>query len=342
MIRHTRDFTVCALALLVALPAAALAAQTPALVTDRFAFYSDFDTNLNDALIAAGVARNFSRPELFRAAADSSCFLGLPPSARAAWDGAVDYYAKVISPADAFDRQQYLLRIHLAGLETEWADSSARQFVGIASNFRAAAAPAYRACRWAAQDSINRQMVAQLAPLLARHERGVEARLEELYRKQWSAEPIRVDIVETVGWSGANSVAHKGRGHLLVSRTYQGPASLELVFHEASHLLMFRTDPVRQALDSAARAAGMPLPADLWHVVLFHTTGETVRRALRDAGVADYTPLLREIYTRSPWRQFESAVDREWTPYVRGERSLTEAARRLLEAIRGAGGSESR
>ena len=34
-------------------------ARTPVVTTPHFAFYSDFDTNLNDALIAVGVARKF-------------------------------------------------------------------------------------------------------------------------------------------------------------------------------------------------------------------------------------------------------------------------------------------
>jgi len=35
------------------------------MTTTHLAFHSDLDTNLNDALIVAGVARNNGRPELF-------------------------------------------------------------------------------------------------------------------------------------------------------------------------------------------------------------------------------------------------------------------------------------
>ncbi|HEV8700277.1 MAG TPA: hypothetical protein VGV60_03285 [Candidatus Polarisedimenticolia bacterium] len=72
------------------------AGRTPMVTTPHFAFYNDFDTNLNDALIAGGVARKGGKPELFHSGAEVSCFGGLPQSARAAWDGAVDYYAEVL------------------------------------------------------------------------------------------------------------------------------------------------------------------------------------------------------------------------------------------------------
>ena len=136
--------------------------RTPVATTPRFAFYSDFDTNLNDALIAAGVARKGVKPELFHSGDEVSCFGKLPQSALAAWDGAVDYYAKLISPADWSDRQQYLLRVQLAGFDEELKDAGARQFVEIARSFRAAATQAYKACRWAAQDEKNRRWIEEL------------------------------------------------------------------------------------------------------------------------------------------------------------------------------------
>lgn len=309
--------------------------RTPVVTTPRFAFYSDFDTNLNDALIAAGLARKGGKPELFRSGAEVSCFGELPPSARAAWNGAVDYYAEIISPADWSDRQQYLLRVHLAGWDEELKDAGARQFVEIARSFRAAATPAYKTCRWAAQDEKNRRWIEELKPRLAADEQKIALRLEQLYRKPWNGLPIPVDVVETVNWSGATSIFRDpAGGHLLIANSHQGPAALEIVFHEASHLLMLRGDPLRQALDKAASAVDFRLPGDLWHVVLFYTTGETVRRVLDDGGKPGYTPMVYEIFDRGTWGGYRKALESAWRPYVDGERALSEAAASLIEAIR--------
>lgn len=308
--------------------------RTPVATTPHFAFYSDFATNLNDALIAAGVARKAGGPQLFRSGAESSCFGKLPNSARAAWNGAVDYYAEIISPTDWMDRSQFQLRMHLAGFDDELKEPGARQFVEIAANFRAAARPAYETCRWAVQEEKNRLWIERLKPQLAAHEQNIASRLEQLYQKQWGGLPISVDIVETVNWSGANSILlDPAGGHLLISNSYQGPAALEVVFHEASHLLMDRGDPLRQALDKAASAVDRRLPGDVWHVVLFFTTGEAVRRILDEGQESGYTPMVYSIFERGTWPGYRKALENTWPAYLDGERTLPEAVANLIRAL---------
>ena len=314
--------------------------RTPVVTTPHFAFYSDFDTNLNDALIATGLARKGGKPQLFHSGAEVSCFAELPPSARAGWDRAVDYNAEIISPVGFGDRQQYLLRVQLAGFTEELKDAGAVQFVEIARGFRSAATPAYKACRWAAQDEKNRRSIEELKSRLAVDEQKIAPRLEKLYQKQWGGLPIPVDIVETVDWSSANSILRDpAGGHLLISTAYQGSAALEVVFHEASHLLMGRNAPLRQALNSAASAVDYRLPGDLWHVVLFYTTGETVRRILDDR--EKYTPMLYGIFERGTWDEYREALESTWRPYVDGKRDLSEATASLIEALRKQGQSLS-
>ena len=46
--------------------------------TSHFVFYSDFATNLNDALIAAGGARRANKTELFHSGSEKACFDDLP------------------------------------------------------------------------------------------------------------------------------------------------------------------------------------------------------------------------------------------------------------------------
>lgn len=330
---------VCTWALLLAAPSTTLAQaheQTAVATTPHFAFHSDFATNLNDALIAAGVARNGGEPELFSSGAEASCFGDQPPSTRAGWDRAVDYYAEIISPADFGDRQQFLIRLHLLGFDEELSDSESQRLLSIASAFRAAATPAYEACRWADQDAENRRWIEALTSQLAAHEQRIASRLGELYQQPWAGLPIRVDAVETVSWSGANTIfLDPAGGHLLISNSYQGHGALEIVFHEASHIFMGRGAPVRRALSEASSALDLPPPSDLWHVLLFHTTGEVVRRSLEEAGEPEYTPILHEIYQRSPWVRYRDAIESTWPAYMNGELRLSEAAANLIRAIGG-------
>lgn len=324
--------------ILLALPNASLgqaAQRIPVVATPHFAFYSDFDTNLNDALIAAGLARRNKKPELFHSGAEVACFDKLPPSARAAWNGAVDYYAQIISPVEWNARQQFLIRMELVGFDADEKAAEAVQFVEIARSFRAAAAPAYKACRWTAQDADNRRWIEEIQPRLAADEQKVAIRLEQLYKKRWATLPILVDVVETVSWSGANtSWSESGQGDVLIARSPGGAAAFETLFHEASHVLMDRGAPMRQALESAAQAVDFKLPSDLWHVVLFYTTGEAVRPILEEHGSPGYIPMIYEIFARGTWVEYRQAVENSWRPYIDGKRSLAEAAESLIAALR--------
>jgi hypothetical protein len=335
--RSPRSAIALAAGILLSVPNAALAKseeRVAVATTPHFAFHSDFATNLNDALIAAGVARKRGEPELFHSGAEEACFGELPPSVRSAWDRAVDWYAEIVSPANSFARQQYLLRMDLAGYDDQVGDDDARRYVDIARAFRAAASPAYEACRWAAQDAENRRWIEELKPRLAAHEEAIARRLQELYQKRWDG-LIHVDLVQTVSWSGGNSVfPPPAGGHLLISPSaYPGPAALEIVFHEASHGLALRGDPLMQALAEAAATAGVPSTGDLWHVTLFHTTGEVVRRALATGGETSYTPMLAEIFVRGDWLRYRAAVESALPAYLDGKRTLAEAATALVEAF---------
>jgi hypothetical protein len=311
------------------------ARRTPVLTTPHFAFYSDLDTNLNDALIAAGLARHDNKPELFHSGAEAACFDKLPPSTRAAWDGAVDYFARIISPGGWDAREQRLLRWQLVGFDAEWqADPGAAEFVGIAGSFRAAAMPAYKACRWATQDDSNRRFIADMKPRLAADEKRLAARLEQLYQTTWKRLPMLVDVVETVNWSGADTTwSDAGQGDILIANAPQGPSGFETLFHESSHVLMDRGDPVRKALDGAAKAVEFHMPNDLWHVVLFFTTGEAVRSILDERGPAKYTPMLYEIFDRGTWTDYRQVLEAHWRPYVDGKKPLAEAAASLIGAL---------
>lgn len=253
--------------------------------TDQFAFFSDFETNLNDALIAAGDARNRGKPELFRAGPEAACLAKLP-------------------------------------------DPEERRLVEIARGFRSAGAPAYRACRWAAQDQANRGWIDALLPLLAEHEAAIARRLSEVYQTPWGGLPFRVDVVETADWSGAHTINLLPTGaHVLISSShpdYRGLAALEMIFHEASHFLTGRQKPLPAALAEATRKLGNPFHGDLAHAVNFYVTGEVVRRVLGEAGKPGYTPYLyaQGLFDRGTFRR---AIESTWPPYLDGKRTLPEA-----------------
>lgn len=328
---------VLALGALLSAPNASLGEErerAPIATTPHFAFYSDFATNLNDALIAAGDARRRGRQELFQSGPDKDCFDALPVAERAAWERAVDYYAEIVAPSGNFGREQMLLRRELVEYEEETEKPEDQRFIGIARGFLDVAAPVYESCRWPTRNAKNRRWVDGLALRLAAHEESIAQRMQDLYQKSWPVQPIPVDVVPAALWAGASTIT--GPSHIMISSLNEGNqdnGGLEIVFHEASHVLMTQNDPVWRALDQAAEVLGQPTPEDLWHVVMFYTTGDTVRRVLDEAGEPGYTPHLYEIFERSrDWSRYRDAIETIWPPYMDGERTLSEAAADLIRA----------
>ena len=303
--------------------------------TQQFAFHSDLATNLNDALIVAGVARGKGEPELFSSQTDE-CFAGLPPSARAGWNQAVDYYAKIVSPVDWNDRQQFLIRLGLAGA----ADKSqrARRFTRIARGFMTTATQAYEICHWTDQDNVNRVWIGHLMKRLEVHESAIATRLEVLYGTSWHGLPIRVDVVANALPHGANSIIlSPAGGHILASNSVAKDDALEIIFHEASHTVAagWRGDPLPETLAAAAKELELELPRDLWHVVLFYMTGETVRRILADHGEPNYTPYMNTHgLWKGPWGGYRNAIETVWPDYMDGKSTLTEASVELLKTLK--------
>jgi hypothetical protein len=303
------------------------------LTTKHFAFHSDLATNVHDALNDAGTARRGKQPELFAAGPEKVCFDRLAAADRDAWTRGVEYYAT----STATNFQRLLMRLNFAGLLPRTAgDAATWRVLDEVASVRDGAIPAYRQCRWAAQDAQNRAWVARLQPLLATHDAALGEQLSRLFRVPWVGLPYRVDIVETGVSFGANAVgAGDDAQHILVSskhRDNQDRAALEVVFHEASHALATTGSPLDTALASAVKESGGTLPRiPLLHAVHFAISGEAVRRAYAQSGGAPYTPYLYSLKMFGD--SFNEAAARIWPAYMDGTRTMTEAAEEQVRAL---------
>jgi len=315
--------------------AAAQASSTDVVLkTTHFAFYSDLATNVNDALIAEAGARVSKQQEPFASGPVKTCLDGLPAAERDAWTRGVDYFATSTST----NFQRVLLRLELAGMvqRSELSDAANRQFLEEVAAILEAATPAYRKCRWAEQDVLNRRWIEGVKPLLEKYERELGEQLPRLFQKTWQGLPFRVDVVQTAGFGGANSASPlEPTLHILVSSTNsgnQGRAALEVVFHEAVHFLTGNDSPLGLAIASALKeSGGTPPRMDLVHAVHFFLNGEAVRRAFARAGEPEYLPYLYALKLFPD--QFRDAAARIWPAYIDGTRTMPQAAGDLVRAL---------
>jgi hypothetical protein len=306
-------------------PAKTLPARGKALVatTSTFAFYSDPVTNLHDFLVW-----NARSPEPVEPAPE--CLAGLPAEERTAFDRARGHYKVFATPAG--NRLLLALRFRLAGFGDFGIADAAAIEAALAELPRAA--PAYEKCWWPAHDARNRRWIAALEPLLAAHEDALSVRVSGLYGRNLRR-PFPVDIVSYASFSGADSVVDPD--HLLVSSrepANAGYAGLEVVFHEASHTVFGPgTDgQLWLELEQAAKADGAPLPQNFWHVMLFYTTGSTVKARLAERGVRYEQYLYTQGLFERSWPGYRGPLERLWQPYVDGRVARADALKGIVAA----------
>jgi hypothetical protein len=259
-----------------------------------FEFHSSPWLNLHLALYREAILRKTGRatPPPADFAADE----------RAAWDAAVTTYVDTVIAHDLlFDDN--MVRV---GLDLDRLEDAPRLdgFIGPTSlaHTLESAMPAYRAHRWPDDDAKNRAYSARTQPEVQRVAAAVIPDLVRLYGSPWPTGPIRVDVAAYAGRVGAYTTVDPV--HITIAATN---TDLEIPFHEASHALM---DPIEEAI-ARELTARKKSARDLWHAVLFYTTGEVVRLHL--PGHVPYAD-ANGLWTRGDWPAYRRAIDTAWKP----------------------------
>ncbi len=248
------------------------------------------------------------------------------------WNSAIDEYEAKLAPHDLlFDEDLVLMNDRLA----EMGDEETAEATGFRSGVIAAlakAAPIYRAHWWPGDDHTNRAWIDAVAPLVEQLGAQISRELSSIYHSPWPKGAIHVDVCVYAGVFGGYTTLDPL--HITVSSRdarNQGLAAFEMLFHEASHGL---ADPVRTALDREFQAQEKPIPRDLWHALLFYTTGEVVRRMMAGAGHESYRPYAEQnhLYERD-WQTYQKALDRDWGPYLENRSDFPTAIKRLANDL---------
>jgi len=301
-----------------------------------FEFHSGFWLNLHHTLHhQARLQRNTGSPP--------SLLTNLNPAEQKTWDAAVTYYSQTYAGKDLlFSLDLVLIKNQLgdfetcddlAGLKKKTCDAGLPKRLTEALD---SAAPIYRAHLWSEHDRANRKWIAAVAPLVRRSGVDLSHRLAEIYQTDWPSERIRVDVTPFANSSGAYTTLDPLR--VTVSSTdprNQGPESLEILFHEASHGI---SDNVQAAILRECRQRDKPVPRDLWHALLFYTTGEIIRPALfaadASAQKSGYVPYaVREGLYKRGWQDYLRVLNDFWQPYLDGKTSFDDAIAHMVSAL---------
>jgi hypothetical protein len=317
-----------------------------------FELHSGFWINLHHTLYHEARSRTSAAPP-DKNVRPSGPTLNTTPNAKSAftsaeqniWDDAVAYYAANYAAKDLlFSTELIQLKDQLGDFEDcDELSGRKRKFcdAGLPAKLTQileAAAPVYRAHLWPEHDRANRRWIMRVAPLVREQGVGLSERLADIYRARWPREKIRVDLTGYANASGAYTTADPLRVTIssLDSRN-QGAAALEVLFHEGSHGI---AEPVQAAIIRECHQRDKAIPRDLWHALVFYTTGEVIRPVLGSSGATagdedgGYTPYaLREGLYQRGWNDYFKLLQKFWQPYLDGSASFDDAIARMVSSL---------
>ena len=263
------------------------------------------------------------------------------------WQSAVAFYAKDMAKRDLLlNGEMMTINNRLSELES-CAELKGKSSAACTSGLQPdlvdvldRAAPVYRAHWWAEQDRANREWIAEVAPMVRQMGVELSGQLADVYERPWPTQMLRVDVVWYGGPFGAYTTL--GPVHVTISShdaRNKGIYGFEVLFHESSHAL---AGAVNEAIAKEFRERDKPIPRDLWHALLFYTTGELVRRDLAYGNMtyspgtvpSNYQPYAARfgLYSGS-WERFRGMLDLYWRPYLDSNVSFETAIARLANAL---------
>ncbi len=323
-----------------------------------FELHSGFWINLHQTLYQEARQRNSGGSGQEKARESTRATLGtgrsakpaLSPGEQQAWDKAVAYYAENYAGKDLlFTNELILLKNQLEEFEDCDELSGTRKKTcdaGLPTKLTQgleAAAAVYRAHEWPDQDRANRRWILRVAPLVREQGVGLSERLADVYQTQWPKEKIRVDVTTYANKEGAYTTLDPLRVTISsLDARNQGAAALEVLFHEASHGIAER---VQKAIVRECRQRNKAIPRDLWHALIFYTTGEVIRPVMSDGEQAQaerdgsvpgggYVPYaVRERLYQNGWDAYLKLLSRFWQPYLEGKASFDDAIARMVSSL---------
>lgn len=283
-----------------------------------FEFHSDPWANLHQRLVAEATAKKFWHVPV-----------PIPPLSTAPeWSAAVTGYKELFDGGkNVFDTPLARMNITFALAGSSPTLPEANMDPAFAKLI-APAFPEYMRAQWATDDARNRKWIASVEPLVAKYAADMAAEYEKRFEITWPTRPIRVEVTQFAGFGGAYTVddpiftvmSSEDPG-------YAAPSALEMLFHEASHGLIYILD---HDLQMAFVAKGKREPQSLDHAIIFYTAGELARRRL-GPGYVPYA--YREGVWKRGWEKLEAAVRTHWQPWLDDQIDLQTAIARLVDAF---------
>jgi hypothetical protein len=196
------------------------------------------------------------------------------------------------------------------------------------------AMPLYERAQWPEDDAINRFWMTVAEPLLKAAGPELLAALGKAYGTPMPKR-IQVDVSAYGGRVGAYTTGDADSVRVVMSsldETYQGFSALEMLMHEPSHGVVGAVDyAIGSDITRLSKELNRKPNPNLWHALLFYTSGVLTRDALARRGVTDYKPVVyRGLFDQS-FRGLQQAIETHWGAFLAGTKTREDAIRAILQ-----------
>ncbi|HEV2270029.1 MAG TPA: hypothetical protein VGR92_11260 [Steroidobacteraceae bacterium] len=318
-------------------PARVTAQEKPPLAraTPLFDFHSNFWVNLQQVLFHEAKLRA-GKPDRGLQSATALSAAGMSAEDETEWNAAVNFYAAHFGARQQFGPlgDDQLIEIN-DDLATQPDDGSQLNPAGLSPQIVAvlrSAAVIYRRYWWPAHQKSNENWIASQQERVQDLGPELAAAMTKDLHQQWPAAPIRVDVCYEVAALG-HALTTLSPAHTTFSSsdpTNQGLSGFELLFHESSHTF---ADTMMTALAAEGRTQHKDV-GDLWHSVLFYTSGVELRRVLPAPEQAGFTPYAyRYGVYRGRWRTYRPLLETHWQAYLDGKTGFTAAIHSMVAGL---------
>jgi hypothetical protein len=292
-----------------------------------FSFQNNFWVNLHQFLHAEAGRRAAGQGLRFEPS-------NLPAAERGAWEEALTVYGPISKRDHVRDTGLIAVNDALSQVEGDTLPSTIEPAIAAALT---RAAPVYRVRLWPEHRRANQAWIASMRPTVERIAPTLTVQLAQAYHAAWPSQPILVDVSHSAGRFGAYTTLQFGRafaGHATVSSFDEGSdgeMGVETVFHEASHTI---GPSIMRMIAAEARSQNVAQPPNLWHALIFYTTGELVRRALGKTGDSHYLPYAYRfnVYEKGMLPD-RGSLEKNWQPWLDARVPFEEALRDLVRDV---------
>ena len=253
---------------------------------------------------------------------------------RALLDSAIGYYKSHLiqkSLVRGLGYERYWLQKQV-GTKAKKDSTVSQEFVDVLNTV----SKTYRETYWPIHKKHNTEILELQISNIRKLEKRIISRMERLSLTPWpSMKKTRVDLTVYANYAGAYTPTRPIFNVIVstVDPSSLGPAFLETIFHEGSHLLFRYEGPWRESIFKTFEAGRyqMKFPRHLWHVSLFYLCGQVCKEEFSQIDIKEYemTLLTRNIFKTYQSTELFAALDE----YIQNNHTLLATTKQLLEIL---------